>query len=487
MLFASAEYLFVFLPLVVVATAAAVRLGGARAAMAVLIAASLVFYGWHDPAMVALLLAGMAVNYALGVRLAAAPSRGLLALGIALDLAVLGWFKYMGFFAGIVAGLGGQKVEVSAVALPLAISFLVFQQIAWLVDCRAGRAVRLSPLDFGLFVAFFPQLLAGPIVRAGETPPQFAAPGAFRIDRRDLGVGVALLALGLFKKVGLADGLAPLADSVFQASGRVGAVDAWGGALAYTLQIYFDFSGLSDMAIGSARLVGIRLPANFLSPYRATSISEFWQRWHVSLSRFLRDYLYISLGGNRRGQVRHVSALVTTMMLGGLWHGAGWTFVTWGALHGVYLAVYHFWRRTAGKRLAASGLRSALSCLLTVVAVAVAWVFFRAASFTEASGVLAGMAGLRGLEGLAPPLLDGHALAWIGGLLAAVWVLPNSLQWLADLGPCLPSPQLPAAATPRPFWRQAVFLPAVAVWGAVALLIVLHRGANTAPFLYMVF
>lgn len=487
MLFTSAPYLFAFLPLVVAGTAAAVRLSGPRAAMLVLVAASLVFYGWHNPTMTALLLVGMAVNYALGLVLLAGRSRLLLGLGIAVNLAVLAWFKYLGFFAEIAADLTGTSWSVARVALPLAISFFTFQQIAWLVDCRSGRTARLGPLDYGLFVAFFPQLLAGPIVRANETPPQFAAKDAFRVGRRDLGIGLALIGLGLFKKVALADGLAPYADSVFQASGHAGFIDAWGGTLAYTLQIYFDFSGLTDMAIGSARMVGVRLPMNFLSPYRAGDISDFWKRWHVTLSRFLRDYLYIALGGNRRGLGRQFLALMGTMILGGLWHGAGWTFLAWGALHGAYLFAFHLWRRMGGgKRAAPSSLRRVAASLLTVLAVAVAWVFFRAATLAEAGGVLTGMAGAHGMATSPAPLLDGQVLGWIALLWAGVWLLPNGLQWLADLGPALPTPNLiPAPAVIR--WRAAVFVPAVAVWGVVAVLIVLHRGANTAPFLYMVF
>jgi alginate O-acetyltransferase complex protein AlgI len=469
MLFTSAQYLFAFLPLVAVGAFLLARLAGTRAAMAGVVVASLVFFGWHRPVMVALLLASMAGNYALGLRLARSGSPGLLAVGVAGNLALLGWFKYAGFLA---VNLG---LAVPAVALPLAISFWTFQQVAWLVDCARKRAPAVAPLDYALFIAFFPQLLAGPIVRAGEVVPQYGQ--AFRPGRADLKVGLALLGMGLFKKVALADGLAPYVDAVFSASGRVGFADAWGGALAYTLQIYFDFSGLADMALGAARLLGIRLPLNFDSPYKAADVSEFWKRWHVSLSRFLRDYLYIPLGGNRHGKARQMAALMATMVLGGLWHGAGWTFVAWGALHGAYLVAFHLFKG----RLR---LPRPLSVLVTVAVVAVAWVFFRAASFTEGWGVLAGMAGTRGWATAGDTVMDGQLWAWLAVLWAAVWCLPNSLDWLAEDQPALGLPERTRAISGV---RRAVWASGAAVLAVVAVLIVLHRGANTAPFLYMVF
>jgi|AGTN01.2.fsa_nt_gi Predicted membrane protein involved in D-alanine export len=472
MLFATAQYLFAFLPLAVLAVVLAARLGGTRAALAVTACASLVFFGWDKPVMVGLLLASMAGNFLLGRRLAQGGSG--VAVGVAANLALLGWFKYAGFLATPLGSLTGAAISLPPVVLPLAISFWTFQQIAWLVDCAKGRAPRMGVLDYAAFVAFFPQLLAGPIVRAGEMAPQYAA--AFRPGRTDVMVGVALIGMGLFKKVALADGLAPYVDAVFSASNRAGLADAWGGALAYTLQIYFDFSGLADMALGSARLLGIRLPLNFDSPYKAASVSEFWKRWHVSLSRFLRDYLYIPLGGNRHGKACQMAALLVTMVLGGLWHGAGWTFVMWGALHGFYLVAFHLFRG----RLS---LPRPLAVLATTIAVAVAWVFFRATSFEQAWDMLAGMAGVHGATTSGGSLLDGQLWVWLAVLWAAVWMLPNSLDWLAGHQPALGLPERPRGFSAlRPAWASMT-----AVLAVVAVLIVLHRGASTAPFLYMVF
>ena len=254
-------------------------------------------------------------------------------------------------------------------------------------------------------MSFFPRLVAGPIIRYNEIAPQFGPSRPPRAFADDLAIGLTMFVIGLLKKAVLADGIAPYASPVFAAAEHGEAIDilmAWGGALAYTCQLYFDFSGYSDMAIGAARCFGIRFPMNFNSPYKANSIIDFWRRWHITLSRFLRDYLYFSLGGNRRGPVRRYLNLLITMLLGGLWHGANWTFIVWGALHGVYLMINHAWLAVSARSDALTTFRNsrlgaAFGLILTFLAVVVAWVFFKAHSFAGAFTLLSGMAGLHGI------------------------------------------------------------------------------------------
>jgi len=311
MLFNSPVFLFVFLPLAVALFHLLRQRASSRAALAWLTAASLFFYAWWEPVYLLLLLASVTMNYGLGQGIAAQPaqSRPLLWLGIAFNLALLGWFKYAGFLDRTLEGLAGLDLGWSAQVLPLAISFFTFQQIAYLVDLSRGARPAESLPRFLLFITFFPHLIAGPIVHPAVVLPQFralassphAADGAWQ---ERFALGLFLFAVGLFKKVILADGIADWANEPFDAAAAGLALDAgaaWIGALAYTLQLYFDFSGYSDMALGLALFFGIRLPVNFLSPYQATSPVDFWRRWHMTLSRFLRDYLYIPLGGNRRG------------------------------------------------------------------------------------------------------------------------------------------------------------------------------------------
>src|SRR4029078_5020437 len=267
-----------------------------------------------------------------------------LAVGVTANLAALGYFKYVNFFLANLSALRETQTSVVAVVLPLGLSFFIFQKIALLVDASKGEVQHFSPLSYTLFVSFFPQLIAGPIVHHKEMMPQFAARARMQVV--DFAKGLTLFVIGLAKKVLIADTIAQVSNPIFDraAAGIVpGVLESWTGALAYTLQLYFDFSGYSDMALGLALLFGIHLPINFHSPYQARNSIEFWRRWHITLSRFLRDYLYIPLGGNRHGHVRRYINLAITMLLGGLWHGAAWTFVVWGALHGLYLAANHAW------------------------------------------------------------------------------------------------------------------------------------------------
>ena len=343
MLFSSFIFILLFLPATLLGWHIASRVAGGRFVLGVLVVASLFFYGWWNPAYLALLLVSITGNYVLGLMLHQdQQSRIHLAAGITFNLGLLGYFKYAEFFS--IGGTEYGSWRLEDVALPLAISFFTFQQIAYLVDVYRGESAERDPLRYVLFVSFFPQLIAGPIVHHKEMLPQFLGMGRTGVTSRNLAIGGSIFLLGLGKKVLIADSLGGFADPMFNAV--TAGVDptlfeAWGVTLAYTFQIYFDFSGYSDMAIGLGAMFGLRLPINFNSPYKATSIIDFWRRWHMTLSRFLRDYLYIPLGGSRRNVPGRYVNLMIVMLLGGLWHGAGWTFILWGGVHGIYLVINH--------------------------------------------------------------------------------------------------------------------------------------------------
>jgi D-alanyl-lipoteichoic acid acyltransferase DltB (MBOAT superfamily) len=394
MLFSSFTFLFQFLPVTILAFAAA-RLHSPRAGIMVLVAASLVFYGAWRPVYLLLFLASIAVNFTLGLAMEKPERRRVVGLcGVALNLSVLGFFKYANFLLDTAHDVSGAQLAHLDIILPLGISFFTFQQIAYLVDVMRGAKVERDIISFTLFVSFFPHLIAGPLVHHAEMIPQFKRE---RLGRSAwlAAQGWAIFVAGLFKKVVIADNLAQFVNPLFAHADVGGSVPtewAWLAILAYTLQIYFDFSGYSDMAIGLALMFGIRLPVNFRSPYKAFSIIEFWRRWHITLSRFLRDYLYIPLGGNRFGIGRRYLNLMLTMLLGGLWHGAGWTFLIWGGLHGLFLVANHQWRdRKRRWPEGASGQAAAWG--LTFFAVVVAWVFFRAKTLLGAGAMLASLAG----------------------------------------------------------------------------------------------
>jgi D-alanyl-lipoteichoic acid acyltransferase DltB (MBOAT superfamily) len=399
MLFSSYTFLFQFLPATVLAFAAA-RRHSPRAGIMVLVGASLFFYGAWRPVYLLLFAASVAVNFALGLRMEDPfRRRGIGTFGVALNLAVLCYFKYTNFIFDSLNTLTGAPLPFVNIILPLGISFFTFQQIAYLVDVMRGAKVERDIVSYTLFVSFFPHLIAGPLVHHAEMIPQFKR-GRTGRSAVLAARGLAIFAAGLFKKVVIADNLAQFVSPVFahlDAGGGVTTPWAWLATLAYTLQIYFDFSGYSDMAIGLALLFGIRLPVNFRSPYQATSIIEFWRRWHITLSRFLRDYLYIPLGGNRLGEQRRYINLLVTMLLGGLWHGAGWNFLVWGGLHGIYLSINHLWRGWRGSKpeLSIAGLMVKGACwAITFFAVVVAWVFFRAKTAAGAWQMLQGLFGV---------------------------------------------------------------------------------------------
>jgi len=399
MLFSSYTFLFQFLPATVLAFAAA-RRHSPRAGIMVLVGASLFFYGAWRPVYLLLFAASVAVNFALGLRMEdPLRRRGTGTFGVALNLAGLCYFKYTNFIFDSLNTLTGAPLPFVNIILPLGISFFTFQQIAYLVDVMRGAKVERDIVSYTLFVSFFPHLIAGPLVHHAEMIPQFKR-GRTGRSAVLAARGLAIFAAGLFKKVVIADNLAQFVSPVFahlDAGGGVTTPWAWLATLAYTLQIYFDFSGYSDMAIGLALLFGIRLPVNFRSPYQAISIIEFWRRWHITLSRFLRDYLYIPLGGNRLGEQRRYINLLVTMLLGGLWHGAGWNFLVWGGLHGLYLSINHLWRGWRGSKPEASiaGLMvKGTGWAITFFAVVVAWVFFRAKTAAGAWQMLQGLFGV---------------------------------------------------------------------------------------------
>ena len=351
MLFNSPVFLFAFLPLTILGYFLVARIDrvGHRLALGWVAIASLVFYGYWDARYVALLIGSILFNYSCGMSLArraaaGKPSKTLLGFAVGGDLVLLGIFKYTDFFIGSLNALSGTHIPLLQIVLPLGISFFTFTQIAFLVDAHRGIAREYDFIGYALFVTYFPHLIAGPVLHHKEMMPQFYDASNVVARRENFEVGLTIFFIGLFKKVLLADSIAEYANPLFASPSPPTLFDAWTGALAYTFQLYFDFSGYSDMAIGLSRLFGVRLPLNFASPYQAASVIDFWRRWHMTLSRFLRDYLYFALGGNRRGTLRRYLNLFVTMLLGGLWHGAGWTFVIWGGLHGIYLMINHGWQ-----------------------------------------------------------------------------------------------------------------------------------------------
>lgn len=385
MLFNSYTFLFLYLPVVLAGYFLAARRADAQAAKVWLFVASLGFYAYWDVRYAPLLLASIAWNYAIGARIEKTRRKALLYLGVGVNLALLGYFKYTGFFIGAYNDVFGAALHVPEIVLPLGISFFTFTQTAYLVDAYRGETRGYTPLTYGLFVTVFPHLIAGPILYHKDMIPQFSDLRNFRFSYANAAAGLTFFCIGLAKKVAIADALAPWVGRVFDHAQQVSCLEAWGGSLAYTMQLYFDFSGYSEMAIGLGLLCNFKLPLNFDAPYKATSVSAFWRRWHMTLSAFLKSYLYIPLGGSRRGEWLRVRNLLLTMLLGGLWHGAGWTFVFWGALHGAFLVVHHLWRRW-GRPLPAL-----LGWALTFFCVNLAWVFFRADSLRDALALVQAM------------------------------------------------------------------------------------------------
>lgn len=427
MLFNSYAFIFIFLPSVLLAFHVG-RQCSRRVGLGAVSVLSLVFYGLWDPRYLFLLVPSLLINYALGEILARTRARLWLIAGVAANLAVIGWFKYSAFFYVTATGSGPPDF-MRGIVLPLGISFITFQKIAYLVDIWRGYPKAESFDRFAFFVLFFPQLIAGPIVLFRNINRQIRrARHDDALLRASFQLGLILFAIGLFKKVVIADSMTLYADGVFDYAGRpdfvIGFIDGWVGAIAYSLQLYFDFSGYSDMAIGLARMMGFRLPTNFNSPYQATSIIDFWRRWHITLSSFFRDYVYIPLGGNRQGLAMQAAFVLIVFFLTGLWHGAGWTFIVWGSMHGVLVLANHLWLRWSRWRMP-----TILAWPATITAVIVLWVIFRATSLGAATTVLIAMAGASGVLGgaaLAELNLYRVPVALPALVFIAALTLPNS-------------------------------------------------------------
>jgi D-alanyl-lipoteichoic acid acyltransferase DltB (MBOAT superfamily) len=541
MLFNSSEFILYFLPICVAGFYAFGLLGRRRLALGWLTAMSFVFYGWWNLWSVPLLAGSILVNFYVGRRLARSASRPLFLAGVTANVLLLGFFKYTGFVGTTVSDLLGLDWTAPTIALPLAISFFTFQQIAFLADCQDGVAGEPKLLNYGLFITFFPHLIAGPITHHKEMMPQFDRPEIFtpRVDMFSLGTTVFLI--GLFKKVVIADSVALYVGPVFDAAAAGVAptlLEAWGGALAYAMQMYFDFSGYSDMAVGLGLLFGISLPLNFASPYKAASIIEFWQRWHMTLTRFLTAYIYnpIVLAMTRRRLAANKSVArpgrtdlaafamvvavptILTMFISGVWHGAGWQFIVFGLLHGVFLTVNHGWRTLKQQRgwslPGPAAVRHAGSVLLTFLCATLALVFFRAADVTAGLRIVSGMAGANGVVlpenvlssafgrmivavlGVETRELDlfwVRELLWLPLLFWIVWFMPNVGQWMRHYRTAL-APKMKAiwydtkalTDTPLAAWHPTATCGViVGVLGMIALL----RTFSNAPseFLYFQF
>lgn len=529
MLFNSLPFLLLFLP---VALGGYYLAGALRPVVAAawLCLVSLAFYSWWNPVFVTLLLGSIAFNYALSRAMLATEARPrlqawLLGAGIAANLALLFYYKYLAALLGFLATHGLTAHAMADTILPLGISFFTFTQLGFLLDCRAGVVRERGFVSYVLFVTFFPHLIAGPILHHKEMMPQFADRESYRFKPENLSIGALIFIIGLAKKVLLADAIAPWAEAGFERTGELQFLAAWGTALAYALQLYFDFSGYSDMAMGLAKMFGIRFPLNFNSPYKSTGIIEFWTRFHMTLTRYLTAYLYnpvamaiarararkgLPVGRKATATARGFASMILfptmfTMGLAGVWHGAGLQFLIFGLLHGAYLSVNHAWRQFGPKRAApAHGLTRAGYVLLTFLCVVFALLFFRAHSTADALRVAAGMLGLHGMEPLAPLGFALHALAygdaWGAGdlmrlvferwgeglliiaLLALVWCAPNSNQIANVYSPALEGP---AEGAPR--WLQ--WRPTLA-WTGVCMLVLGYAMLNlqhTARFLYFQF
>ncbi len=506
MLFNSPVYILLFLPLTVGGYLGLQRLGRPVAGKAWLIGASLYFYAYWNPIYLPLILGSMAVNFGVGTALHRSKKgssgwwsrKHTLLCGIALNLGLLGYFKYTDFFITNVNQVLATDWPLLHLALPLAISFFTFQQIAYLCDSYQADTQEYSILNYSLFVTFFPQLIAGPIVHHREMMPQFSSMRAQTLCGRNMAMGLFVFSMGLFKKVAIADTFAVWARAGFDGGSALSLVEAWGASLSYTLQLYYDFSGYSDMAIGAALFFNIRLPVNFNSPYKATSIQDFWRRWHMTLSRWLRDYIYIPLGGNRKGRQRTYINVFLTMLLGGLWHGAGWTFVLWGAVHGVAIMVNRAWSG-AGRRLPAF-----VGLGITLFFVNGAWVLFRAASMDEVLRMGLGMGGMGGFwpvsnvfggsTAVVPGWLRGGSeidweLVSMWGLIGlftavALWT-PNTLEWVRYVGPGEEE-----GAPGRYSWQPTmwnVLAAALLMMVSLALVLGLFSAAHVSDFLYFQF
>lgn len=491
MLFNSFEFIFFFLPLVLAGFLLIARgLSGVVPLSSYwLFAASLYFYYQSGTPAGWLIVVSILVNFGIGrLLLGSTPYRlQILVAGVSLNIAAIVFYKYTNFLLAELALLLAFPAPAEHIGLPIGISFFTFTQIAYLVDIYRDPDCRYDLGRYGLFVTFFPHLIAGPILHHKEMLPQFE-----RFDRKalyeNLAVGMTIFTIGLVKKVYLADSLAKPANLLFDgvAAGAVpGVLEAWLGVAAYSFQLYFDFSGYSDMAVGLARLFGVRFPINFASPYKADSLVDFWRRWHITLSRFLRDYLYFTLGGNRCSPWRQRLNLLLTMLLGGLWHGAGWTYIVWGGLHGLGLLLVHGWQQLRRGR---TRFHPLLARLITLAFVFLAWVPFRASNMDVASSIWQGMFCFSSASA-SLPLVKVGVISLVLAAWMICWFLPATHEILTDHQPGLASPGYPATESGAHAWSLLRWRPAgwMAVLTAFALLMCILKLSDLSQFIYFQF
>lgn len=462
MLFNSYEFIFAFLPVTFVVYFLLNRFHLTSAGKLWLAGASLFFYSWWDVSYLPLILGSIFFNYFMGTTISRHHSsspgkrRAVLTFAITANLLLLGYYKYADFFIQNANAILADNIPLLHVILPLGISFFTFTQIAYLVDAHRGNAKEYNIVSYILFVTFFPHLIAGPILHHKEMMPQFDRMRNKRINYKNISLGLFVFCIGLFKKVVIADTFAPIATNGFDVAKQLNFMESWITSLSYTIQLYFDFSGYSDMAIGIALLFNIKLPINFNSPYKSLSIQDFWRRWHMTLSRFLRDYIYIPLGGSRVGAFRTYMNSIITFTIGGIWHGAGWTFVLWGLLHGMALVVHRLWKKTG------IVMPKVIAWFITFQFINASWVFFRATSWADATKVLKGMMGLNGI-GLSKEYLYNVILIAIFLLIALF--ARNSMQMKDRF---------------KPNWLTAAFIAALFVYALVYF-------NNVSEFLYFSF
>ena len=492
MLFNSPIFIFVYLPFTLALFFWIARYS-TRLAAYCLFVMSLVFYAWWNPVHVPLLVGSICLNYAAGRVLAGELKAGVrkfaLVVSICANLAVLVWFKYALFLLQAMDFSEMLFMKPETRELPLGISFFTFTQITFLVDAYRGEAREYRFGQYGLFVTYFPHLIAGPILHHREMMPQFQDERIYRPSVENLSVGSTLFIIGLFKKVIIADGIAPYAVSFYKLAAspaELGVIEAWLGVMAFSFQIYFDFSGYSDMALGLARMFGIRMPINFYSPYKARSMVELWRRWNMTLSRLLRDYVFVPLGGNKRSALRRYSSLLLTMLIGGVWHGAGWTFVVWGILLGAMLAINHAWlaKWRRAKKSPPGFVIGAIACAATYSCFAVATVFFKADTLDQALRISWALWGFGAATFVGNVTLA--EVAWIVACSLIIWGLPNSLQIMYRYSPGIET--FPGIIQPSRFtlleWRpNAGWATIIGVMG-LASLMMMNR---IREFLYFAF
>lgn len=505
MVFSSLEFIYLFLPPVLAVFLLLQHLKMEKGIIWWLIAASIGFYAWWSPVHLILLLGSVGINFGLHKLILKNQSKIILIMGIIGNLATLAYFKYADFLIGNFNTIADADVPLLGIVLPLAISFFTFQQISFLHDTYIGKIVECDFSKYCLFVVFFPQLIAGPIVLQKHTIPQFKLSVFSNKVFLNISIGVTLFIIGLFKKIVLADGVAPLANAVFNLAETGQAVPmeaAWIGTIAYTFQIYFDFSGYCDMALGLARMFGILLPINFNSPYKSLNIVDFWRRWHITLSTFLKNYLYIPLGGNRHGPIRRYFNLGATMLLGGLWHGASWNFVFWGLLHGLYLTINHAWSTFVvsddSKTVIHPIIYRFMAHSITMIAVMIAWVFFRAETFVGAEAILKGMFGFTEFYDIKTwsGILGNNDYFWAKALImtyVVIW-LPNSIEITKNYRPVIGVRKIiKKSANTSLFWYQKLIWRPSFAWSPIFLiaglvsLTQLYRLNELTEFIYFNF